>query len=157
MTWPEPVNVFSPKVAQRVTHQYAKFQRDPPSGSAVIWEKLTGVATPPPSLERVKASNVWCPNSPYCGVSWASTSGKLEEPVQFKLKTCLYFWLLLQTFGRPSGLLQDRHHSRGKAGVKRGLVCSSGSLFFLPLSWMISTHQPFLQRTTYTEVFRKFL
>ena len=32
---------------------YAKFQRDPPSGSATILEKNIGVASTPPARERV--------------------------------------------------------------------------------------------------------
>ena len=42
-------------------HKYAKFQRDPPSGSEAIREKLMGggrIDHPPPTRARVKNRNM---------------------------------------------------------------------------------------------------
>ena len=54
-------SIFLPKVVQRMPISYAKFQRDPPCGSAAISEKLMGVAPPPTNthtLARVKAHGI---------------------------------------------------------------------------------------------------
>ena len=53
VTWPDPAEFFLQKLCKTCPISYAKFQRDPSSGSASISEKLmTGCINPPCTAER---------------------------------------------------------------------------------------------------------
>ena len=60
MRWPDPVKFFAKSCGKGCPISYAKFQRDPPSGSAAISEKLMGGGINPCSARvRVKAHQYW--------------------------------------------------------------------------------------------------
>ena len=55
VAWFDPVNFFHEKLRKERPVSFAKFQRDPPSGSPAIQGKLMGVASTPPARARVES------------------------------------------------------------------------------------------------------
>ena len=62
-------------------------------------------------------------------------SGQVRRARKIQVEKGLCFWILLQAFASPSGLLSDRHHRCSSSGLKRGLLVQTHYFPFPCREW----------------------